>query len=260
VARPYRQSLVDEYSFTFASRHSAVAPTGWLRPPRIPQPLGTFLCRLRTGGWRHCEVDPCPLCGEALTRDVGGITGVDHFFSCTSLDPPRLKGTSTHPDNVDAQRIDVECYVGRYRYDSSNAYHHSESLAALAADLHRNHSNDVATAVRPTETHHRLKRLVQQHVEHLKEINKEEEEEDILRELERDVSGTFAGHRPKALFRRLAVSSASPAPPFLSPQDTERLISSNEETIAEGPRLGVDAQSLLMAYHGVPGTPAAPHV
>ncbi|CUG10896.1 Hypothetical protein, putative [Bodo saltans] len=60
AARPLRQKVLAEYTSTFVSRHAQVAPSGRLHPPRIPQPLGTFLCRLRTG------VDP----------EVGGcVTG-----------------------------------------------------------------------------------------------------------------------------------------------------------------------------------------
>jgi hypothetical protein len=93
AVRPERRRVLAAYAASFCSRHAQVAPQGRLRPPRLPQPLGTFLCRLRTGvdpvlgGWRHGAVDPCPLCGAALTRDAGGTTGAEHFAVCPSLPP-----------------------------------------------------------------------------------------------------------------------------------------------------------------------------
>ena len=67
--------------------HPSGAPS---KPPRLPRYRATPLCRLRCGvepkigGWRHRFVDPCPRCGEQLTRDAQDPPkyAVDHFLSC----------------------------------------------------------------------------------------------------------------------------------------------------------------------------------
>ena len=58
------------------------------KPVRVKLGAAIPLYRLRTGvdhdlgGWRHDAHDHCPRCGAPLTRDAGGVTGVEHFLSC----------------------------------------------------------------------------------------------------------------------------------------------------------------------------------
>ncbi|CUG61620.1 transmembrane protein, putative [Bodo saltans] len=173
-------------------------------------------------------------------------------FVRASLDAPRRKGASS--SHEEAHRLDMQCYVGRHRYASVNAYHHSQSLSALAMELYRSHHDGVHPALRPTQSHHRLKRLVQQRVE--QQQSDVDEEDDVMRDLEKEVSGRYAG--PSSLFRDLVISSASPAAPFLSPVEADRRIERGVDHGAGGLGLPDAPARTLMTFHGVPGTPSAP--
>jgi hypothetical protein len=185
---------------------------------------------------------------EGASPSVGNLT---LEFVRASLDAPRLKGASPHEE---AHRLDMQCYVGRHRYSTVNAYHHSESLALLATEVHEAHKDGPGSALRQTQAHHRLKRLVQQRVEEEQQMNADNEDE-VLKDLERDVSGQFPG--PAALFRTMIVSSAAPAVPFSSPVDAERRVERGGEP-AEVLGMPAAAVRSLVAFHGVPGTPSTP--
>lgn len=193
-------------------------------------------------------------------RSVAG--NVSLAFVRTSLDPPRARHAS--PIDADEARIDLQCYVGRHKYSMSNAYHHSESLHQLAADVHQEHrhTNHQVASVRPAQAHHRLRRLVQQRMDqqgadHMSSDEGQSEGE-VLQDLVRDDAGTFSlqEDRRRAVFRDMIVSSAVPDPPFLNPSDASLLA----QTAQDGGRRGLHTDlTSPMSFHGVPGVPSAPH-
>jgi hypothetical protein len=179
------------------------------------------------------------------------------------VDPPRTTASSVSAEDA---RITMHCYVGRHRYTTHNAYRRSQSLRRLAADVyHEHHRVAQHSSFGPTQTHHRLKHLLQLRIEQEQaDADAGDTEDPTLADLERESGGVFVLDKDEddmPALHDMVVSSAVPQDPFVSAFDAQHMFERRHVS-----RRGIglsypdDARrkrSDMMSFHNVPGVPNA---